>query len=268
MIHHTTTVVLPCHPALTQLGDIDTIEIQADGSVIIGARGVLLAAPRNEGRPLVAIWDEHANDREGQLLAIGYSSTQGEPLTQEHADAIVTAIGYGHYANQDEVDALVLEGQKAAMPTAAAMIDAPLTKLREGDRAGYMRQWHTRTGNVRSEYDELAMLHQITGFDWDNQLADLREDDALARDAVRVTLGEDRLERFHSSDDDASVYDEACDHTHTVFVHRSGIAAVMDVRDEDTLTLAILVPGAEGPVTRTVDLRPTIERKPRTKKAA
>ena len=38
-----------------------------------------------------------------------------------------------------------------------------------------MRQWHTRTGNVKTEYDELEMLRQVTDFDWQDQLADLSE---------------------------------------------------------------------------------------------
>jgi len=263
MINASTTVILPNRPGLTQLGDIDSIEIQADGSAIIGARGVLLATPRDQGRPLVALWDA-----EGGLLAIGYARDQGTPLTQEHADLVVAAIAEGRIATLDEVDALVLAGQHAAMPTAEAMTTAALTKLRDGDKAGYMRQWHTRTGNVKTEYDELEMLRQVTGFDWQDQLADLSENGDIARDAVKRTLGEDALGRMAISDEDADVYDDDCDPTHYVLVHRSGIAAVIDARDDDTVAFALLVPGIEGPVVRTVDVRATIERKVRTKKAA
>jgi hypothetical protein len=263
MINASTTVILPNRPGLTQLGDIDSIEIQADGSAIIGARGVILAAPRNQGRPLIALWDDA-----GRLLAIGYGLDQGIPLTQEHADLVVAAIAEGRIAMLDEVDALVLAGQHAAMPMAGAMTTAPLTKLRDGDKAGYMRQWHTRTGNVKTEYDEIEMLRQVTGFDWQGQVADLSENGDIARDAVRRTLGEDALGRMAISDEDADVYDENCDPTHYVLVHRSGIVAVIDARDEETIAFAILVPGMEGPVVRTVDVRPTIEPKIRAKKTA
>ena len=203
-----------------------------------------------------------------KLLAIAFSSTQGESIDVDEIERILEATEQGRVADQDEVDAFVLAGRLANLPTDATMMEAPLTKLREGDRAGYMRQWHTRTGNLQTEYEELEMLRQVTGFDWENQLADLDEDDTIVSAAVTNMLREDKVSRMSINDDTAFIYDVNCDPTHTIFVHRSGMTAILETTNEEASAITILLPGTTDPVTRLVDVRPTIERKIHQKKAA
>lgn len=262
MINAATSLILPNSARFTGLAEIHAIDC-GENVTRISARGEMVIDHFNGGRPLVAIWDGDV------LLAIAFSSVEGERLDGPQAEKVLAAVREGRVASTADVDAQVLAGQKAAMPTAEAMINAPLYKLSSHQGTGYMSQWHTRTGWVDCEHDELEILRQITGFDWRHQTLDLTKHAALAYDAVRRTLTEKRQKQLEINEQDAIVYDRNCSATHTVYVHRSGIAAIIDIRnDNDTLALAILVPGLEGPVTRTVCVRPTLTPRLRMRRAA
>ena len=257
MIHASTTVVLPStntssfDPGATPLNAINDIKVE-EGAVVIWHPRYTLWNHSFRGRPLVALWDGH------RLLGIGYSATQGEPLDAAQAEAVLAAIKAGQYAEQDAIDALVIEGQQAAMPTFETITNAPMVKLETGDQPGYLRERHASDGSVHHMYNRMEILRQITGFDWQGQLVNLNEDASRAREAIATVFGAEYVEYFTALGEEGSLYPHFAIH-----VHRSGLVAIIDWADTEVVSLAIVVPGTDDFVTRTVVVKPTI-----TKKAA
>jgi len=128
--------------------------------------------------------------------------------------------------------------------SAKDMLEAPLNKFPEGERQGYMVSQQGIFGRAAWVYDISEILRQITGIN------------SLARAAVRETLGEDALENVVCYDDQPVV--EGGDTFHLIYLHRNGMAAIVDASGDasshDALGIAILVPGISGPVIRTVDI--------------
>lgn len=138
------------------------------------------------------------------------------------------------------------------MQSAKDMLEAPLNKFSEGERPGYMYSWKGITGATAWSSDTSEILRQITGVDWKDNIAEDDIENSLARAAVRKTLGEDALENLFCYDDQPVV--EGGDSFHLIYLHRNGMAAIVDASSEDALGIAILVPGISGPVIRTVDI--------------
>jgi len=140
--------------------------------------------------------------------------------------------------------------------SAKDMLEAPLNKFPEGERQGYMVSQQGIFGRAAWVYDISEILRQITGIIWKDNIAEDDIENSLARAAVRETLGEDALENVVCYDDQPVV--EGGDTFHLIYLHRNGMAAIVDASGDasshDALGIAILVPGISGPVIRTVDI--------------
>jgi hypothetical protein len=225
MIDARTALVFPDEDNLDDPRGVASMEL-ADGALVIGCRGAALFDAELEGRPIRAIW---LGDR---FAGIGFSSVEGKVIDDAQIAAILAAVQEGRAATAEETYAAVLEGQRAAPRSDADMLAAPLRKIATSRaEPGYMRQWHTRTGNVKTEIDEFEMLRQITGMTgWDFDLEDPRDGSW------------------------------SC-----VCVHPAGLSAFMTYH-ANAVVATITTP--TGSVERHIDTQATIEQKAKVMKAA
>jgi hypothetical protein len=225
MIDARTSVAFPDPENLDDPRQIGSIEITT-GAVIVGARGATLIIDEFEGRPLRALW---IGDR---FAGLGHSSVEGETIDDGQIASILTAVSEGRVLTADEVQTAVVEGQRAGLRSDADMLAAPLRKIIVSNgEPGYLRQWHTRAGNVKTEYDEFEILRQITGISgWDFDFDDPRD----------------------------SSFSAVC-------VHPAGISAFMTFH---ATAVVVTVTTPTGSVERHVSTTATIEPKPRAARKA
>jgi hypothetical protein len=225
MIDARTSMAFPDPENLDDPRAVGSIEV-TPGAVVVGSRGAALIVPELEGRPLRAIW---VGDR---FAGLGHSSVEGETLDDAQIASILAAVSNGRALTAAEVQTAVVEGQRTGLRSDADMLAAPLRKVLAGNgEPGYLRQWHTRSGNVKTETDEFEILRQITGMTgWDFDLDDPRD----------------------------SSFSAVC-------THPAGVSAFMTYH---ATSIVVTVTTPTGSVERYANTMPTIEARPKAAKAA
>lgn len=141
---------------------------------------------------------------------------------------------------------------------------AILTKLRTGDAPGYMRQWHTRTGNVKTQYDETEILAQLTGTSWDEgDIAILGHRPDTVHAFVEAMLGTCIGDNLSVMVNDATYFVDHGDALASHFYILENDAGYLAMLSEETDGVRVwLMAGAEK-ACRLVDTRPTIAKRER-----
>ena len=253
----------------------EAAELQNDGTLIIGS---MIIQPTLEGRPLRSLWDGAESER--RLVCIGFSAEHGNLLDAAEIEAINAAIAARRFVDPTTVHDMVIAGQMRAQPTPESVAAATLTKLRTGDRPGYMRQWHSRTGAVRTAYDEGEMLRQLTGYDWSITSRDTHTHRILAMTGVTAIFGDTEKDRhvdeFMEDITTTVTTTDGTRHEVVSTMHEAGVVALIQYFEDEATEIVnrlviTLVSAGSGKITdrlvstREIDLSPTIQ--PRVRKS-
>lgn len=261
MINARTFIAFPSSAVGTHNHQINNLELLEDGTLYVYYDGLSILSPVRDGKPLRAFWKDDV------FIGLGFSAVEGNSIDQDEIDRIMTAIFDDNFLDRNEVEAMINAGQRAMPLIIAEMQQAPLRKLRDGTNPGFMRQWHTRTGNVKSERDDKELLRQITGLEWDHNVVECDCEEDLSNATILRVLGEKRRAEAFLNEDCASItsYDAGgAMRQLLVYIHHCGVVATVDELSDDQVVVTIHTDG--GAMTRNIDVAPTIA--PKVRKAA